>query len=82
MVLAKMVPTRTINVLPCRAPLRWRSLCLSRGGDFLGVLMRSELKETIVSNAEPYVWAADFGEVRGLAIEPLYRLKVPNAPKR
>lgn len=32
----------------------------------------SSLKETIVSNAEPYVWAADFGEVRGLAIEPLY----------
>jgi hypothetical protein len=32
----------------------------------------SPLKEMIVSNAEPYVWAADFGEVRGLAIEPLY----------
>lgn len=32
----------------------------------------SPLREMIVSNAEPYVWAADFGEVRGLAIEPLY----------
>ena len=32
----------------------------------------SPLKEIISSSAEPYVWAADFGEVRGLAIEPLY----------
>jgi hypothetical protein len=24
------------------------------------------------SSAEPYVWAAEFREIRGLAIEPLY----------
>jgi hypothetical protein len=32
----------------------------------------SPLKEIISASAELYVWAADFGEVRGLAIEPLY----------
>jgi hypothetical protein len=40
----------------------------------------SPLKEIISSSAEPYVWAADFGEVRGLAIEPLYP-SVPLAVK-
>jgi hypothetical protein len=40
----------------------------------------SPLKEMIASNGEPYVWAASFGDLRGLAIEPLYP-SVPLAVK-